>query len=77
MGGIKEWKCDAPRITGGESGQTSKRQRTSWARESQGTSDTVQAIVQVATLPVATEIDDVLETNAEDFVKSYVQKGGQ
>ena len=22
------------------------------------------------------EIDDVLETNAEDFVKSYVQKGG-
>ena len=23
------------------------------------------------------EIDDVLETNAEDFVKSYVQKGGQ
>jgi ubiquitin-like protein Pup len=23
------------------------------------------------------EIDDVLETNAEDFVKSYVQKGGE
>lgn len=23
------------------------------------------------------EIDSVLETNAEDFVKSYVQKGGQ
>ena len=23
------------------------------------------------------EIDDVLETNAEDFVKPYVQKGGQ
>ncbi len=23
------------------------------------------------------EIDDVLETNAEDFVKSYIQKGGQ
>ena len=23
------------------------------------------------------EIDDVLETNAEDFVKSFVQKGGQ
>jgi len=23
------------------------------------------------------EIDDVLETNAEDFVKAYVQKGGQ
>jgi len=23
------------------------------------------------------EIDDVLETNAEDFVKAYIQKGGQ
>jgi ubiquitin-like protein Pup len=23
------------------------------------------------------EIDDVLETNAEDFVRGYVQKGGQ
>ena len=23
------------------------------------------------------EIDDVLESNAEDFVKSFVQKGGQ
>ena len=23
------------------------------------------------------EIDEVFETNAEDFVKSYVQKGGQ
>ncbi|MCL8025863.1 ubiquitin-like protein Pup [Nocardioides bruguierae] len=23
------------------------------------------------------EIDDVLETNAEEFVKSFIQKGGQ
>ena len=23
------------------------------------------------------EIDDVLETNAEDFVKSFIQKGGE
>lgn len=23
------------------------------------------------------EIDEVLETNAEDFVKSYIQKGGE
>jgi len=23
------------------------------------------------------EIDDVLETNAEDFMKSFIQKGGQ
>lgn len=26
---------------------------------------------------VLDEIDEVLETNAEDFVKSFVQKGGQ
>jgi ubiquitin-like protein Pup len=26
---------------------------------------------------VVEEIDDVLETNAEEFVKAYVQKGGQ
>ena len=25
----------------------------------------------------ALEIDDVLEENAEDFVRAYVQKGGQ
>jgi len=27
--------------------------------------------------PILDEIDDVLETNAEDFVKSFIQKGGQ
>ena len=26
---------------------------------------------------VLDEIDDVLEENAEDFVRAYVQKGGQ
>jgi ubiquitin-like protein Pup len=26
---------------------------------------------------VLDEIDDVLETNAEDFVRAFVQKGGQ
>ena len=32
-------------------------------------SDDVDAILD--------EIDDVLETNAEDFVRSFVQKGGE
>ena len=27
--------------------------------------------------PLAAEIDEVLESNAEDFVKSFIQKGGQ
>ena len=30
-----------------------------------------------ARLELLDEIDEVLETNAEEFVKSYVQKGGQ
>ena len=29
------------------------------------------------TTDILDEIDDVLETNAEDFVRAYVQKGGQ
>ena len=28
-------------------------------------------------LTMLDEIDDVLETNAEEFVKSYIQKGGE
>ncbi len=31
----------------------------------------------VDTTDILDEIDDVLETNAEDFVRAYVQKGGQ
>ena len=29
------------------------------------------------TTDILDEIDDVLETNAEEFVRSFVQKGGQ
>ena len=29
------------------------------------------------TTDILDEIDDVLETNAEDFVRAYVQKGGE
>ena len=37
--------------------------------QSQVSGDDVDAILD--------EIDDVLEENAEDFVRAYVQKGGQ
>jgi len=54
------------------------------AKERTSTEDTVEAKVSSkgeklkADLDdLLDEIDDVLETNAEDFVKSYVQKGGQ
>ncbi len=64
-------------------------ERTQKAKPTGRTQDTVAADVEA---PAATEageklkaelddlldeIDDVLETNAEDFVKSYVQKGGE
>ena len=38
-------------------------------RAAQAKDDDVDAILD--------EIDDVLETNAEEFVKGFVQKGGQ
>ena len=54
------------------------------AKERTSTEDTVDAKVSSkgeklkADLDdLLDEIDEVLETNAEDFVKSYVQKGGQ
>ena len=54
------------------------------AKERTSTEDTVEAKVSSngeklkADLDdLLDEIDEVLETNAEDFVKSYVQKGGQ
>lgn len=54
------------------------------AKERTSTEDTVDAKVSSkgeklkADLDdLLDEIDEVLETNAEDFVKSYVQKGGE
>jgi ubiquitin-like protein Pup len=54
------------------------------SKENANTDETVEAKVSVkgeklkADLDdLLDEIDEVLETNAEDFVKSYVQKGGQ
>ncbi len=42
---------------------------------SENTAQTEQMMAELDDL--LDEIDEVLETNAEDFVKSYVQKGGQ
>ena len=59
------------------SSRASRRRRTSAevapesdvAERKEALDDDVDAILD--------EIDDVLETNAEDFVKSFIQKGGQ
>lgn len=57
-------------------------------RRGRSTDDSGEAEVEVPTTTqdpaldadvdaILDEIDDVLEVNAEDFVKSFVQKGGQ
>ncbi len=62
--------------------ERTRKQKT--AKERTSTEDAVDAKVSAkgeklkADLDdLLDEIDEVLETNAEDFVKSYVQKGGQ
>ncbi len=70
----------ATRETGG-GGQTRKDRTSEEVEETsaEATSD-VQERVGKLTDDVDSlldEIDDVLEENAEDFVKSYVQKGGE
>ena len=42
---------------------------SSKSRESHRQDDDIESILD--------EIDDVLEANAEDFVRNYVQKGGE
>ena len=68
----------ATRDTGGQQKATRSREGTDEVEASVDTeaaerhkemSDDVDAILD--------EIDDVLEENAEEFVRSYVQKGGQ
>lgn len=50
----------------GESGDASQKQASSKSQELKGEMD-----------DILDEIDEVLEENAEEFIKSYVQKGGQ
>ncbi len=41
------------------------------------TSDSAPSEVDADVDAILAEIDEVLEVNAEDFVKSFIQKGGQ
>jgi len=68
----------ATRDTGGQQKATRSREETDEVEASVDTeaaerrqemSDDVDSILD--------EIDEVLESNAEDFVRSYIQKGGQ
>jgi prokaryotic ubiquitin-like protein Pup len=58
-----------PRKSGETQDDTEVAPETDVAERKEALDDDVDAILD--------EIDDVLETNAEDFVKSFIQKGGQ
>jgi ubiquitin-like protein Pup len=69
----------AEKDTGGGQSRATRRDDEVEEVSTEGSSD-VQERVGKLTDDVDSlldEIDDVLETNAEDFVKSYVQKGGE
>jgi prokaryotic ubiquitin-like protein Pup len=59
-----------------------QKKRTAPQRETEEVADAPQANergeeIKADIDELLDEIDDVLETNAEDFVRSYVQKGGE
>lgn len=59
-----------------------QKKRSAPAREAEEVADAPQANergeeIKADIDELLDEIDDVLETNAEDFVRSYVQKGGE
>jgi ubiquitin-like protein Pup len=58
-----------PRKSGEPEEVAQAEAETDVAERKEALDDDVDAILD--------EIDDVLETNAEDFVKSFIQKGGQ
>jgi ubiquitin-like protein Pup len=59
-----------------KSKQTSDRDATEATSSPPATSETGEKL-KAELDDLLDEIDEVLETNAEEFVKSYVQKGGQ
>ncbi|MDY7105419.1 MAG: ubiquitin-like protein Pup [Actinomycetota bacterium] len=56
--------------------QSSERVEEEDVEETPGRSETGEKL-KAELDDLLDEIDDVLETNAEDFVKSYIQKGGE
>ncbi|GAB2977971.1 ubiquitin-like protein Pup [Nocardioides montaniterrae] len=58
-----------PRKSGEEVDETQAATESDVGERKEVLDDDVDAILD--------EIDDVLETNAEDFVKSFIQKGGE
>jgi prokaryotic ubiquitin-like protein Pup len=63
----------------GSQKHTTRRSEEVEETESQGTEEVRERHEQLSedVDAILDEIDDVLEENAEEFVRSYVQKGGQ
>ena len=68
----------ATKDTGGQK-HTTRRSEEVEETEAQGTEDARERQEKLSedVDAILDEIDDVLEENAEEFVRSYVQKGGQ
>ncbi|HEY2127953.1 MAG TPA: ubiquitin-like protein Pup [Streptosporangiaceae bacterium] len=68
----------ATKDTGGQR-QASRRTEETEETEPQSTGDVKERQEKLAddVDAILDEIDEVLEENAEEFVRSYVQKGGQ
>jgi ubiquitin-like protein Pup len=68
----------ATKDTGGQR-QASRRTEETEETEAQATGDVKERQEKLAddVDAILDEIDEVLEENAEEFVRSYVQKGGQ
>ncbi len=68
----------ATKDTGGQD-RASRRQEEVEETEAVDTSEVQERVGKLTddVDALLDEIDDVLETNAEDFVKGFVQKGGQ
>jgi ubiquitin-like protein Pup len=66
-----------------DSGQSRPQRHTEDADEVEASVDTTSDVAERHEKltedvdAILDEIDDVLETNAEDFVRAFVQKGGQ
>jgi prokaryotic ubiquitin-like protein Pup len=58
-----------PRRSGQDDDATQTAPETDVAERKEALDDDIDAILD--------EIDEVLESNAEDFVKSFIQKGGE
>ncbi|CAA9348618.1 MAG: Prokaryotic ubiquitin-like protein Pup [uncultured Frankineae bacterium] len=68
----------ATKDTGGQD-RASRREQEVEETEAVDTSDVQERVGKLTddVDALLDEIDDVLETNAEDFVKGFVQKGGE